>query len=712
MRKRSWGVATALTFGAVAVGAWFGLPIAKAPAADQNNQAAAKSANRGFFGLTKIHQFHLDLSAKEWEKMQPKGGGGFPFGGRPGGPGARPGAPGAAPAGQPKPGEQPADVHRGGSFGIEFPWAHANFTAEGETHKDVGLRYKGGGSYVMTANRLKRNLKVELDRYDENGRFHGMKSVNLNAGAMDPTRMREALAFEVFRASGVPAPRTAFAEVTLTVPGKYDKELVGLYTVIEQVDRTFLKDRFKNGKGLLLKPEVGRSMRAGLFGYLGEDWERYKGAVGAKHEATKKEAQRYIEFARLLQQASDEKFQKEVGSYLDVEEFLRFFACTALLSNLDNIFFGHNAYIYLNPETNKFVFIPWDMDLSFGGFFMFGSPDQQADLSFTHPYTGQNKLVDRLFASKEVSERYQKIVKELLATSFNKEKLLKEAEAIEKATKTFLDREKKAVDARKEPQGGFAFGPPPGGPGAGPTSLKTFVEKRTELVMAQLEGKSKGFVPAMGFGGRPGGRPGGGPGGFGMGNFMAKPLLEALDADKDGKVSKDELIAGVKQFFKDSDKDKKGHLDEQTLAAGLNRVFPRPPGFGPPGGGPGGPPGGPPPGGGPGGPPGGGPGGPPRGGFGGPPGGFGPGTFLAGAVIRRADADKDGKVTLDELVAAAEALFKEADKNKDGKLDEKELGEAINLLTPPPQGFGPPGGRQREPRPEPKKDDKKEEKKP
>ena len=39
------------------------------------------------------------------------------------------------------------------------------------------------------------------------------------------------------RAAGVPAPRTAYAEVTLTVPGKFDREYLGLYTVIEQVDK-------------------------------------------------------------------------------------------------------------------------------------------------------------------------------------------------------------------------------------------------------------------------------------------------------------------------------------------------------------------------------------------------------------------------------------------------------------------------------------------
>ena len=108
-------------------------------------------------------------------------------------------------------------------------------------------------------------------------RFHGLKSINLTAGAMDPSKMREALSFAVFRAAGVPAPRTAFAEATLTVPGKYDKEYLGLYTFIEQVDKTFLKDRFKNNKGLLMKPERLRGIE-----YLGDDWERYKEPLPAQ----------------------------------------------------------------------------------------------------------------------------------------------------------------------------------------------------------------------------------------------------------------------------------------------------------------------------------------------------------------------------------------------------------------------------------------------
>ena len=44
-----------------------------------------------------------------------------------------------------------------------------------------------------------------------------------------------------------------------------------------------------------------------------------------------------IEFAKLVNQGTDEQFAKEIGSYLDVDEFLRFLGATAILSNLDSL---------------------------------------------------------------------------------------------------------------------------------------------------------------------------------------------------------------------------------------------------------------------------------------------------------------------------------------------------------------------------------------
>ena len=126
-------------------------------------------------------------------------------------------------------------------FGTEFPWAQGELTAEGKTYKKIGIRYAGEISYFASSQGLKRPLKIDFDKFGEQ-QFHGLTSLQLHAMPMDPAKGREVLAYSVFRAAGVPAPRTAFAEVTLTVPGKYDKEYLGLYAVVESVDKPPTKD--------------------------------------------------------------------------------------------------------------------------------------------------------------------------------------------------------------------------------------------------------------------------------------------------------------------------------------------------------------------------------------------------------------------------------------------------------------------------------------
>ncbi len=73
----------------------------------------------------------------------------------------------------------------------------------------------------------------------------------------------------------------------------------------------------------------------------------------------------------------------------------------------------------------------------------------------------------------------------------------------------------------------------------------------------------------------------------------------------------------------------------------------------------------------------------------GSPGGPRPGTVLAGTIMKQADADKNGIVSREEFLAAAEVLYKDLDT---GKLDEKQLARGLNRLMPAPR---PQGGRGR-----------------
>src|SRR5438093_1490529 len=98
MSKPSWTRVAALLCGAVILVWALGGHPAKAPGASKKDKVAAKErgkdgkkelpaakmAGKDVFGLTKVHDLHLEIPAKEWEKMQAVTGG-MRFPGGPGG---------------------------------------------------------------------------------------------------------------------------------------------------------------------------------------------------------------------------------------------------------------------------------------------------------------------------------------------------------------------------------------------------------------------------------------------------------------------------------------------------------------------------------------------------------------------------------------------------------------------------------------------------
>ena len=476
MRRRVLAVATFLTFFAILLGG----PVMRLARAVDDGDAGAKAAGTDLFGLTKVVKLNIEIPADEYEAMQPPAPAAF-------------GAP-PPPARPKQPGERESERNL---FGVEFSWVRGTVTAEGKAYKGVRLRYSGNASYMASSGGLKRSFLVDLER-SGNQDFHGLRAIGLQSGALDPAKAREALALALFREAGVPAPRTALAEVTLTVPGSHDKAYLGLYTLVEPLDRAFLKDRFHTDKGLLVRPQGLRGLD-----FLGDDWEKYRGPYRPLAEPGPDEAKRLIEFVRLVQRGNDETFRKEIASFLDVDKFLRFMAVQAMIANADGFFtLAYNYSLFLDPKTNRFMFIPGDQELSFANFAMMGSADQLMDMSLARPYGGQNRLADRLLAIKEVREAHQKILRELATTVFRKDRLLADTAAIESATKAILEREEAARAEREEPPVGFG---PPGAPTA--PDLRTFAEKRTASIADQIAGKKDGYRPQFNFGPPGGNRP-------------------------------------------------------------------------------------------------------------------------------------------------------------------------------------------------------------
>jgi spore coat protein CotH len=567
----------------------------------------------------KVNSDQLKAGLTETFPPPAPGGGG---GGAGGGP-RPPGAAGAGP-GRGGPGAsflQAANGKRNGlsgAAGIDFEYVNADLEFAGRQFQDVAVRYKGNGTFMQSRGSEKRSLKVDLNKFEKGQKIATLTTLNLHNCITDPSWMNEVLSYRLFRDAAVPAPRTAYARVEITVPGKFDRKYFGLYSLVENPDKNFVEELFGTKKGALFKPVTPQ-----LFSDLGEEWESYQQTYDPKTDLKPAEKQRVIDFARLVSHADDASFAEKLGDFLDLDEFARFMSVTVWLATLDSILGpGQNYYLYLHPKTDKFVFIPWDLDHSFGQFFLMGNQTERDNLNIHKPWRGENRFLDRVFKVDAFKTRYLARMAEFTKTIFQPERfhrqvdelaaLLRPAVADESNEK--LARFDKVVAGEPAPPAPFPGAPPVAaagpaasgaptasettggekanaapaanapsrtpGPGRGgfgfPAAIppiKPFVVARAQSVADQLAGKRQG-ESAGEFG--PGRGPGGGPPGGGPGNFLARPFMNALDADKDGELTSEECVHAFSQWFDSWDGEKRGIISEDQLRAGLDRDLFRP----------------------------------------------------------------------------------------------------------------------------------------
>jgi spore coat protein CotH len=240
---------------------------------------------------------------------------------------------------------------------------------------DVGIRSRGKG----TRNSRKPGLRVDFNRYSEQGTFGGYNSLVLENMYGDLSFLHERLAFLVFREVGLPAPRDAYARVT--VNGQY----WGLYGLVESVDRRFLGERLGENGGTLFeyKTEFGYDLS-----YRGPEAAAYVPFPFEPENAATADASGLVEFTRTISEAPDAELVAQVSAFVDPRQVLRFYAVEVAVAEADGLTGGlgvNNFYLYQFRGQSRFTFIPWDRD------FAFSRPDHPAYFALE-----RNRLVRRL----------------------------------------------------------------------------------------------------------------------------------------------------------------------------------------------------------------------------------------------------------------------------------------------------------------------------
>ena len=230
----------------------------------------------------------------------------------------------------------------------------------------IGIRSRGAGG----RSGIKPSLRLDFNRYVLEQEFLKLSAVVLANAAQDPAMLNRRLSMTVFAALELPAPRVVHAR--LFVNGEY----IGLYEVVEAIEKAFLKRAFgwdstgrsRRDEGYLFEYKWDDGYDWSYFGY---DLERYARLFEPKTHELDAPTVLYgpvDAMFRAFNEASDADFEHKVGEYLYLAVFIRHLAVERFISDVDG-FLGdwgpNNFFIYRFEGRNLSAMIPWDKDSTF-----------------------------------------------------------------------------------------------------------------------------------------------------------------------------------------------------------------------------------------------------------------------------------------------------------------------------------------------------------
>ncbi|MBI3501427.1 MAG: CotH kinase family protein [Bacteroidetes bacterium] len=341
----------------------------------------------------------------------------------------------------------------------------------------VGIRLKGNSSYGHPG--AKKPIKIDFNRYRANQNIDALTKINLNNGFLDPSMMREKLFLDILKNEGLPAPRCTYAKVS------YNGNYVGLYKIIEEVDKTFLKTHFGNKDGNLFKGDPN-----GTLEQKGSSADAYYNDYELKTNTTKNDWSDLVNFIQLVN-ADQQTFSSQIKNFFEVSSYIKSWAANNLFVNLDAYFYNaHNYYLYDNSSTKKFDWLTWDVSTVFGVFPLWSEEKvQNLDLLYIPKSEDKKPLSKNLLNNDDFRYEYLTAVCNLLYNEFTPQKLFPKIDSISNRIRDaiYAEPDSNRMYSNEHFENnigygtvstGFFWGDIPG--------LKAFITQRRQEVIVQL----------------------------------------------------------------------------------------------------------------------------------------------------------------------------------------------------------------------------------
>jgi spore coat protein CotH len=253
-----------------------------------------------------------------------------------------------------------------------------SFTFNGVTMHNVAMKCRGGttGSNENDgAIDNKKSYKIQFDTInplntsdpassnkrasypDYDGRkFYGEKEINLRTSPNDPSVIRELISYKMFRENGVPAPRASTATVYLNGVS------CGVYLIVEEIDKRFLKDNFNDDKGNLYKcgwSSGGATFRTGSYN------------AGRYELRTNKTAGDTSDIKNFIIDLPKVTAKSDLEKMVNLDNIISYMAVSSMIGHWDGLLGNfNNDFVYNDPSAGRWNIVAWDCDNVFGSDWM------------------------------------------------------------------------------------------------------------------------------------------------------------------------------------------------------------------------------------------------------------------------------------------------------------------------------------------------------
>lgn len=330
-----------------------------------------------------------------------------------------------------------ADLAKMQSALPERIYVPATFRWDKQTIENVGLRFKGNSS-SRPNQRHKRSFLIKFSKFERERTFLGLRRVALDNGVQFGSLFSEQLVTGVLRDLALKASRCNFAKLYLN--GKYH----GVYVNVERIDGVFIQNHFGGG-GALYKNDVG-----GPGGSLepippptGPNARR-RLAFEPKSPTAHVDAHDVLELISRINKTPASDFARVMETTIDLDAFLQTMAVMLFSGAFDQLtgWAPHNYYLYHEPQSDRWHYLPWDLDVGF------------ADNAFRHVpvISGWNAawpimsrspspLIRRIVDDPRLLVRYRCLADRILEDHFHPKILLPRIDALYALVKDDLARD-------------------------------------------------------------------------------------------------------------------------------------------------------------------------------------------------------------------------------------------------------------------------------